>query len=69
MTKQLQLLSQIQETQFGKRLDQALAELFPNYSRSRIKGWILDKTVQVDGKIINKPKKKYLAMNELLLMF
>jgi 23S rRNA pseudouridine1911/1915/1917 synthase len=33
----------------GKRLDQALAMLLPDYSRSRLKAWILDGNVQVDG--------------------
>ena len=33
----------------GSRLDQALAQLFPEYSRSRLKHWILDGSVSVDG--------------------
>jgi 23S rRNA pseudouridine1911/1915/1917 synthase len=33
----------------GKRLDQALAALFPDYSRSRIKDWILAGRVTLDG--------------------
>jgi 23S rRNA pseudouridine1911/1915/1917 synthase len=33
----------------GRRLDQALADLLPDYSRSRIKQWILDGCVQLDG--------------------
>jgi 23S rRNA pseudouridine1911/1915/1917 synthase len=33
----------------GKRLDQALAEVLPEYSRSRLKGWILAGDVSVDG--------------------
>ena len=33
----------------GKRLDQALAKLFPEYSRSRLKSWLLDGAVMVDG--------------------
>ncbi len=35
--------------QQGKRLDQALAELLPSYSRSRIKTWIEANQVMVDG--------------------
>ena len=35
--------------QAGRRLDQALAELLPAYSRSRIKEWILDGCVLLDG--------------------
>jgi len=33
----------------GLRLDQALARLFPQYSRSRLKAWILEGAVTVDG--------------------
>ncbi|HEY5790908.1 MAG TPA: RluA family pseudouridine synthase, partial [Gammaproteobacteria bacterium] len=33
----------------GRRLDQALAELFPDYSRSRLQAWIRDGQVRVDG--------------------
>lgn len=34
----------------GKRLDQALAAMFPDYSRSRLKEWILAGRVAVDGR-------------------
>jgi 23S rRNA pseudouridine1911/1915/1917 synthase len=33
----------------GQRLDQALARLFPQYSRSRLKAWLLDGAIIVDG--------------------
>ncbi|MCC5795051.1 MAG: 23S rRNA pseudouridine(1911/1915/1917) synthase RluD [Chromatiales bacterium] len=39
----------ITEAQHGRRLDQALAELLPDYSRSRIKQWILAGDVLLDG--------------------
>ena len=61
MAQQVQLSATIAESQLGQRLDQALAELFPDYSRSRIKEWILDNRVQVNDKIINKPKEKMLG--------
>ena len=34
----------------GHRLDQALAAMFPQYSRSRLKSWILAGNVTVDGR-------------------
>lgn len=34
----------------GKRLDQALATMFPAYSRSRLKEWILAGQVAIDGR-------------------
>lgn len=33
----------------GLRLDQALAQMFPDYSRSRLKAWLVDGAVLVDG--------------------
>ncbi|TFG82367.1 MAG: 23S rRNA pseudouridine(1911/1915/1917) synthase RluD [Chromatiales bacterium] len=33
----------------GRRLDQVLAELLPDYSRSRLKQWIVDGHVRLDG--------------------
>lgn len=33
----------------GLRLDQALAQMFPDYSRSRLKAWLVDGNVLVDG--------------------
>jgi 23S rRNA pseudouridine1911/1915/1917 synthase len=34
----------------GQRLDQALARMFPEFSRSRLKSWILQGLVTVDGR-------------------
>ncbi len=39
----------VPEALAGKRLDQALAAMFPQYSRSRLKSWLLDGAVLVDG--------------------
>ncbi len=61
MAQEIQLTATINESQLGQRLDQALAELFPDYSRSRIKEWILDDRVQVNGRLVNKPKEKMLG--------
>ena len=33
----------------GLRLDQALAKMFPQYSRSRLKSWVLEGGITVDG--------------------
>lgn len=59
MTKQtIELEAHVNEEQFGKRLDQVIAELFPEYSRSRLKEWILAEKVTVDGQIISKAREK-----------
>jgi 23S rRNA pseudouridine1911/1915/1917 synthase len=57
----VQLQAVVPEAMLGKRLDQALAALFPDYSRSRIKEWILADHVCVDGEIVNKPREKLLG--------
>lgn len=41
----------------GMRLDQALAELFADYSRSKLQTWVKAGRVQVNGRIL-KPKDK-----------
>ncbi len=35
----------------GSRIDQALARLFPDYSRSRLQGWIRDGLVRLNGAV------------------
>lgn len=67
MAQRVELTATVSENQLGQRLDQALAELFPDYSRSRIKEWILDDRVKVNGKIINKPKEKVLGGEEIAI--
>ncbi len=61
MAQRVQLNATVSENQLGQRLDQALAELFPDYSRSRIKEWILNQRVLVNGNVSDKPKEKVLG--------
>ena len=53
----LSLTVQVPPEQAGQRLDQALAALLPDYSRSRIKTWIESGEVRVDGEI-RRPRDK-----------
>jgi 23S rRNA pseudouridine1911/1915/1917 synthase len=39
----------IPEELAGQRLDQALARMFPEYSRSKLKAWLLSGAITVDG--------------------
>lgn len=55
---QITLSAQVQAEQMGQRLDQTLAELFPDYSRSRLKNWIEEELVYVNGAIQNVPRTK-----------
>jgi 23S rRNA pseudouridine1911/1915/1917 synthase len=36
----------------GRRFDQSLAEMFPDYSRSRLTGWIKEGKVTLDGAVV-----------------
>jgi 23S rRNA pseudouridine1911/1915/1917 synthase len=49
--------SRIPDELAGQRLDQALARMFPEYSRSRLKAWLLDGAVVVDGSVL-RPRDK-----------
>lgn len=67
MAQQVQLIATVSESQLGQRLDQTLAELFPDYSRSRLKTWILQKNVTVNNTIIDKPKEKMLGGEQITI--
>lgn len=49
MSRQVSLEGEIPLAAAGQRLDQVLAELFPDYSRSRLQQWIRSGEVRVDG--------------------
>ena len=53
----LQVSLTIPPEQAGQRLDQALAALLPDYSRSRLKSWIESGEVRVDG-VPRRPRDK-----------
>lgn len=58
MSEQIFLSDEIPEHLNGKRLDQAIADMFPDYSRSRLKEWITSGQVKLDGQVISKPREK-----------
>jgi 23S rRNA pseudouridine1911/1915/1917 synthase len=60
MTREVTETLIVPENLAGRRLDRALADLLPEYSRSRIKQWILDDCVHVDGQA-GVPKEKVTA--------
>jgi len=47
----------IPSTHAGLRLDQALSKLLPDYSRSRLQGWIKDGLVRLEGQPANAKHK------------
>ena len=58
---QITLSAEVQPEQMGQRLDQTLAELFPEYSRSRLKTWIEADLVNLNDRITNIPREKVLG--------
>jgi 23S rRNA pseudouridine1911/1915/1917 synthase len=60
------IIKNLTEEYAGKRLDVVLAELFPEYSRSRLKIWIEQGQVLVNGETA-KPKTKVMGDEALQL--
>ncbi len=58
--------AQVPEALSGKRLDQALAALFPDFSRSRLKAWIKAGRVTVDG-LERRPRDPVLGGEQVWL--
>lgn len=50
----------------GERVDQALAKLFPDYSRSRLQTWLKDGQILLDGQL-KKAKDKVLGGEQVKL--
>ncbi|WWO95682.1 MAG: 23S rRNA pseudouridine(1911/1915/1917) synthase RluD [Candidatus Dasytiphilus stammeri] len=63
----MQLTATVLDSHIGHRLDQILVSLFPHYSRSRIKRWIEQKLVRVNGTIIDKPKMKIRVKSQVII--
>lgn len=61
----IQLEASTEASHFGLRLDQVLADLFPEYSRSKLKTWIQEGNVAVDGEVITIPRHK-MQMDEVI---
>jgi 23S rRNA pseudouridine1911/1915/1917 synthase len=61
MHQTIELQAVVPDNLIGKRLDQVLAEVFPDYSRSRIKEWILAGCVRVNDAVVDKPREKLLG--------
>ena len=54
MTKTIHLHAVIPEALAGKRLDQALAALFPEHSRARLQEWIRQGGVKINQEFMNQ---------------
>ena len=62
----VKLRTTIPEEHEGRRFDQALAELFPDYSRSRLQGWIRKGRALLDGAVV-QPRARVTAGQQVEL--
>jgi 23S rRNA pseudouridine1911/1915/1917 synthase len=67
MPEKIQLQSHIPEVDTTKRLDVVLAELFPEYSRSRMQQWIKQGKVTLAGAVCTKPRASYQIGDEVVV--
>ncbi len=58
MAEIIQHKDTVPDSCLGKRLDQTLAIMFPDYSRSRLKDWILAGSVNVNGEVLARAREK-----------
>ena len=61
MSQQVNLISLnaiVPDEHYDTRLDQSIARLFPEYSRSKLKDWILSGQVTVNSEVITTPRVK-----------
>lgn len=64
---QVQKSATVSEDYFGKRLDQVAAELFDEFSRSRLQQWIKTGQLKVNG-LKASPKQKIIGGEELQIV-
>lgn len=65
MNQLIQLSAVVDPTHNGRRLDQVLADVFKDYSRSRLQSWVQQGCVRVDGVTAERPKDKVFSGSAL----
>ena len=66
MSDSIELEAEVPEELHGDRLDQTAAQLFPDYSRSRLQSWIKKGQLRLDGRQC-RPRDKVAAGSVLLV--
>ena len=64
MSEQVDLQATVPAEMFGLRLDQAVSQLFPDYSRSRLQSWIKEGSLRVNGES-RRPRDKLTGGEEI----
>lgn len=65
MSEHVSLTAQVPDSLVGKRLDQAIAKMFPDFSRMRLKDWILAGNVSIDDQVTTKPRIKLIGGEQI----
>ncbi|HBV74818.1 MULTISPECIES: 23S rRNA pseudouridine(1911/1915/1917) synthase RluD [Vibrio] len=65
MAQQIIRTDTVKDSQLGQRLDQAIAELFSEFSRSRLKEWLLEGKVQVNGEVVTKARTRVMGGEDI----
>lgn len=66
MPQHQQIISKVPPEMDGQRLDQVVASLCPQYSRSQLQKWIKAGHIRVDNKVL-KPKERLTGGEEIVL--
>lgn len=67
MDRLQELTAQISPALAGMRLDQALAQLFPDFSRGRLQVWVREGRVVLDGRLVLRPREKVFGGEQVVL--
>ncbi len=67
MTNQVRESAIIPDEALGLRFDQALASMFPEFSRSLLKKWIQSGSIKLDGEVVTKPREKIVPGMEVII--
>lgn len=67
MTNHVRETAIVPDAALGLRFDQALADMFPQFSRSRMKTWIQEGCVTLDGNVVTKPREKVVPGMEVTI--
>lgn len=65
-TDTILLVAKVSKEQTGRRLDQALALLFPEHSRARLKSWVAQGVVKVNG-LQKRPRDKVTVGDNIVI--
>lgn len=67
MKRKIELSAVVPESMLGCRLDQALSQLFTDFSRTRLKGWLDTGCVSLNGQVETKARTRIYG-NEVLIV-